>query len=706
MSGFRKHWPQLICSVLLLVVACNPAVEDDGLVIEVDTSAENGETPLVAGRLTPTPLPTFTPPPEPTPLPTAEPDAWLQIGNNATGLQLAIPPEWVNLSASFDTATAANPLGLTVLLTTDSARTGERLLAGKGVGTGAFATGIISNLMLESEIPTEGLQEIVGQFLPNKTAVSSPLPLRSMPLNNVPSVNGAFVDVEGTAVIFPDSTQVTMRTRIAFFPLPTPAPDMDPIQAIYMFTAEASTWAQYEDTFLQMMDSIIVHNLYQDIVINDGRANVLGSLGEQDVANGRLEAGVHDLWTFTTNNGRYATITLSADNKDIDLTFSLIGPTGQTLERVDNGFAGDTELLIDWVIAESGTYVIEISEFFGEPGPYTLSLVLTDDPLFSDGGSIDIGQTIQSELPAGGQKVWLFDALAGQTVSVVLIPESPFDAILELYGPDGSLLVGLDEGFSGDAEVIAGYDLPLTGEYTIVIRSFAGDGGPYSLSLDEGGEDTLNFFDAGDLIYGATERQTLQTNEAHAWFFIGKAGDAIIVDVIPITPSLDLDVWLLDPDVERLQTQDLFLAGEAERIEQTLDRDGQYIVLVSDFFGESGEYEIKLTANQAAAPQEAGTLTIGEPVNGQLQADQPVIWYFEGEVGDVLDITLTTANDERDIAFDVVGPDGIRVRSIDEATNGQPEQLTMFTLMANGRWGIVVSEFFGDSVAYELRVER
>lgn len=705
MTQVDRRWACLIVTMVLVLTACKPATEEN----------DNGELPDataiiddsgIAQQATRSDKATIQPPRQPTPLPTAEEGAWQQVGNETTGLQLAIPPTWVNQSSLLSTTSAANPLGLAVVLAADSERTVSSLLAGKGVGNGAYAAGLITNLALEATTPSDALGTILQQLLPQETAVAGITPITSAAANRTQALAGAFVDVVGPAVIFPDSAKTETRTRLVLFPLQLVEGQTTPAQVVYVFSADASRWEQYNNVFLQMMESLVVYNLYQDIVINDGRANVQGRLNETDNVNGRLESGVRDIWTFTAESGDYATITVTPDNKDIDLLLSLISPTGQTIRQIDNGFAGDSELVIDLLLNEAGTYVVEISEFFNEPGPYRLSLVLSPEPLFNSGGSITFGQTIQSDLDANGQKVWMFNGVAGQTVSIVLVPNNTYDAVLALYGPDGRQLLNLDEGFSGDAEVVSGYSLPVTGEYTILVRSFTGNSGSYSLSLDEGGEDTGNFYDAGDLAYGDTRQETLQANEAHAWFFNGRAGDSVQIAVTPLTDSLDVDVWLLDPNIERLTAQDIFLAGEPERIEQVLPLDGQYLILVSDFFGEAGDYEVTLLAQASSTPQIGGEVAYGETAVGDLPPGAMVVWYFDGRTGDVINVALESTDANRDMLFYIIGPDGNRVREVDDQTAGGRELLSMFTLTADGQWGVVVGEFFGDAAPYVVTVER
>ncbi|MCP5101347.1 MAG: hypothetical protein GY943_37855 [Chloroflexi bacterium] len=701
-------WLRLFFGTLLVVmVACRPISEEQGI-LQTTKDVTTTQSPAIAQQATAPSnvpeVPTNLPPPEPTPLPTVGAvENWLQIGNEAAGIKMSVPPDWINLSDQLDTHFAANQLGLVSLLAANTNRTGTALLANKGIGNGAYAAGLITSLDSSTSGPATALTTLLDSFAITPISTVMNITAASPSLN---FVSGAYTEYEGTPLIFSGNNEQTLRTRIYLFSMATNnQPTLPPTQAIFLFSADPAEWNQHLSTFEQIASSIVIYDIFGNLQINDGTTNVLGNLGETDIVHGRLQSGGSDIWTFNGENGRYATITASPDDKDIDLRIAIIGPSGQTITELDNGFAGDSEVLIDFLLLDTGTYLIEIDEFFNETGRYTLSLVLTDDPLFVEEGQITIGQTIQSDLPPNVQKVWRFNGTAGEQISIVLIPETPFDAILNLHGPDGTRLVGLDEGFNGDPELLSGYELPLTGDYTILVNSFAGDGGSYSLSLDTGGENTLNFHDAGDIVYDETKQETLQANEAHAWFFNGKQGDEIGITVTPLDGSMDMDIWLLDPDIERLDAQDNFLAGEAEQITHVLPRDGQYLILVSEFFGVAGNYEIYLSANAAETPTLAGTLEYGDIVDGTLASNQSVIWTFPAKAGDLIDISLSTTETSRDLNFYIQGPDGVRVKSVDATGTGEAESLPMFTIPTDGEWGIVIKEFYGDVTPYSLRIE-
>ncbi len=710
----------LLTGSVTTFIACRPISEDESNFRATESVVESTRFSGVAQQATavsdsapePTDVSESDAPPEPTVLPTRDfADFWVQIGHESTGLQMDIPPDWVNLSGELDTLAAANQLGLIALLAVDSNRTGSALLASKDIGAGAYAAGLISNFNYPTIDPSAMLIALSNDFATISTGGANPLgnvtDITAVS-STLGAISGAYADYEGDSFVFGGNQSQEIRTRLYLFVADADSRQFTPpSQALFLFSAAADQWQTHLPTFEQIAETFMVHDIFGDLLINNGSSNVLGSLGETDIVNGRLDPSITDIWTFNGDRGRYATITASPDNNEtLDLTLSIIGPSGQTITQLDNGFAGDTELVSDLFLATQGVYLIEVSDFFNESGRYTLSLVITDAPLFNDNGRIEIGQTIQSDIPPSGQKIWTFDGIAGELISIVLVPEDPFDAILNFYSPDGTRLVGLDEGFSGDSELLSGYELPVTGEYSIQVRNFTGGVGRYSLSLNRGGEDTINFYDAGDLTYGTTKRETLQESEAHAWFFDGKAGDEIDILVTPLDAALDLDIWLLDPDIERLTTQDVFSAGESESVNYTLPADGQYLILISEFFGTVGDYEIQLSANKVDTPVVAGSMEYGNSVAGTLSTDQSVVWYFNGQDGDLIDVELTTTEAEGDLILFVQSPDGNQIRTVDTLGSGDGESLFMFDITENGQWGIVVKEFFGDVMPYTLTISR
>lgn len=652
---------------------------------------------------------------EPTVSVTETPDArWQTIGDPTTGMKIDVPTDWVDLSGQIDVSTATSRLGLTVLLMADSERTGSSLLAGKDLSDGAFAAGIISNLEPPTASPLRAITQLV-LGLGQETAVISPPAdlLLSLPPANIPSPSlsaqymGATVDITGDLTGLLDSGR-NLHTRFMLFPFEEQeGASIGKSQAVFIFSAPTDEWEQYAFIFAEMVKTIAVYPVDAGISIHNGSTSVLGTLTESEPASSWLDKSVNNVWSFESGGPGYGTLTLTPTDRNVDLSMTIIDPAGQTIATVDSGYAENTEIVVDLFLGESGTYLVKIGERFGNEGRYTLELALSDTPLFNGEGRIELRQGIQIELKENTRHTWVFEGTAGHLVSVVLDPgEELFDAILELYDPAGERVVALDEGFSGDAEVIAGFELPVTGEYAISVQSFAGKGGTYTLSLDEGGESVRNFFDAGDLIDGEPKEIELRDHEAQAWFFEGRVGDIVSINVIPADDVLDLDVWLLNPSLQRLATADDFAAGQAESIALELSEDGQYIVLVRDFYGEPGQYQILLNSAHVDPPDVAGQMAYGDTVTGTLSVGQSVIWYFNGDVDDVIDVILRPIDGGSDLILLLQDPQTNTLWEIDDALAGKPEQLKGFKVPIDGRWRVVVKEFFSESGGYTLTVTR
>lgn len=691
-------WSCLLIGFLFTTIACQPIADENGNRPYVEPAVTFAVEPTAVARQ-PTatsdqPKPTPTPPPKPTAEPTSDFfKNWQTLSDSNSNVQLAIPPDWENLSGSLrlDSTVLSSRLGLLNLLATNSSRAGSSLLASKDIQVGAFLAGLLTNLDLPQADPVAALSNLLADMEADERLVGHIAPF------SAPGISGAFADILGNPILFPTERGENLVTRLLFLVT-------EQGQILYLFSATRPEWERYQPLFEQMIGTIRLTEA-QSSGGRGGARHVAGVVQSGQGVNGRLEYNVNDIWSFSNSGPAYATITLRPEANNLDLVLTIIDPAGQTVSRIDRGYAGDMETAVDLLLTDTGLYLIEVSEFFSEAGRYTLDLSLSPSPLYSGGGRIQAGQSIQSNLPANGQHYWTFSGSAGDLISIVLQPDARFDAILNLYGPDGRQLVVLDEGFSGDAEILSGLQLPADGEYTIMVLSFAGNAGSYTLSLDEGGESTANFYDAGDLTYGEVHRENLRAFEAHAWFFNGKTGDMVMIEVKPLNPTLDLEIWLLDTNINRLAARDNFLQGENELLDLSLPQDGQYLILVRDYNGAPGDYEIRLAALPVATPVAMGNLTVGESQTGVLQPGQTLVFYFDGTQNETIRFDLAVGTPASDFNLTILDPDGRAFTRVDEGQAGEPESYSLL-LPRNGRWGIMLKEFFDEGGSYTLTLSR
>mgnify|MGYP001283857691 FL=1 len=696
----KRDASYLVLGILITAVAsCRPPSENSLATVEPewveDSPAASTGSPAELS------LAPATEPPRPSPLPSLE--AWQPLGSARAGLSLAIPPTWIDLTDHVNTPALGNRLGVNLVFAADSERAGRSLLAGKSFASGAYVSGLIVSPPAATADPSGALLELLAAAAPSAVRLTEIAPIES-----ANGVAGLVVDVGDGPIGLTIPDAIDLRTRVALY-MPHAAGDETPAPwIILLLSASAGRWPQHVESFDRMLASVSVYDTRAGAKAPAADAGLRGELAtDRDDVAANLETGVNDLWMFNTAGGRYATIALQPEEPRLDLGLTLWGPDRQTVARVDSGFEGVTESATDVWLAEPGVYIIEVGEFARGGGRYSLSLRLDDQPQFGGGGTIAFGQAVDARLPANGQHRWVFSGSARHRVSIVVEPGAPtFDAIVDLYGPDEELLLSLDEGFSGDPELISGFVLPAAGEYSIAVRSFSPQGGPYTVSLDEGGQPIANFYDAGDLAYGSVQQESLQRQEAQAWFLQGRAGDHVLIRVTPLGGNLDLDVWLLDNNVERVAAADEFAAGEPETIERTLGADGQYIVLVRDFNGEPGEYEIALGAAPAATPDTAGALAYGDAIIGTVAPGVAAAWAFEAQAGDVIDVEIQAGDSVSDLVAQLLGPDGLTAVEADQSSAGGDETIRAYALPVGGQWRIVIREFFGEAASYRLSLAR
>jgi hypothetical protein len=629
-------------------------------------------------------------------------DDWRVIGNHRTGLSVTVPSTWINLTERGSLPAMDNQLGITLIFAADSARTGQSLTAGKSFQNGAYLSGLIVLAPSPEADPAKAMEEILSAIAPSATRLTAVTPVYS-----ANSVSGMAIDVVDSPIGLVANRPTDLRTRIILYK-PESTVESELGYVILLLSASENRWGHFTDVFQQIAESVVVYGVRPGLASPEGRIVVRGEVNsERGPVSASLERHASDIWTFTIPANRYASLSLHAESAHLDLNLRLKDPDQQVIAEIDNGYAGSTESITDVLLVQPGTYTVEVSDFFRNSGRYSLILSLSDRPQYSQGGTIEFGQVLMGHLPADTQHNWVFEGLAGQRITVVVEPAGGIlDAIVELRGPDGRILLELDEGFSGDPEVIAGFALPVTGRHALQVRSFSSQEGFYTISLDEGSQEVANFYDAGDLVFGAVQTQTLRPQEVQTWFFRGTAGDHVLVRVTPLNANLDADVWLLDGDVQRIAAADQYPAGEPETIELTLSYDGQYVILVRDFNGEPGPYEIALGAAPVATPEYAGSLDYGDTVLGAIKPDIAAGWFFEAQSGDIITVRAQPGESHGDLILLLQTAEGITALEVDEGPAGQEEIIDSYSIPVSGQWRLILREFFGEAASYRLELER
>lgn len=196
------------------------------------------------------------------------------------------------------------------------------------------------------------------------------------------------------------------------------------------------------------------------------------------------------------------------------------------------------------------------------------------------------------------------------------------------------------------------------------------------------------------------------------WTFAGTAGDEVTISAVELSRAgvLDVAMRLLGPDGSEIAANDdqlgleLFGVLDAQISKLVLPQTGAYAVVVSRGEG-SGIYGIGLTMLRHL-PEADGTVIRTE---GMLSDAIPAhYWALEGQAGDVLTITMQTADTGLDPMLRLYSPDGELVTWNDDAADrdlGTAAQIVLVTLPVDGTYRLDATRFDGTGT-YSLVVVK
>jgi len=399
----------------------------------------------------------------------------------------------------------------------------------------------------------------------------------------------------------------------------------------------------------------------------------------------RAKVGEVEVWTFGKVPGAGVEVSWTDERAETRICGYIVAAIGEGAAGV--GFGASPEA--DWLSYEPIVRDMFASlEFFP---PKVLEPV--------GRGPIQPGETVQGALPLGGTEVWYFDAQEGQYVTIGLDAVDPdaLDAYLEFYNEDGLLIAEDDDGGEGTNARIVDFPVITPGTYTIYALTYGGEG-DYTLSLEFAEEPSTG----GTIEYGQTVEEMLAEGMRHGWFFQGDEGNVVTIAMSALGDELDCYLGLYDPNGLALTDDDDSGEDLDALIEYyELPADGTYhIVAQGALFGEAGAYKLTLDRTEMVVE---GILTYGETVNATLEPGRRHHWLFEGEVGDVVVISMTGLTEDMDTYLELFAPDGVRVMTDDDSGGDSNAEIFLFELLLSGTYRIVARGYGDEDVGeYEL----
>jgi hypothetical protein len=185
-------------------------------------------------------------------------------------------------------------------------------------------------------------------------------------------------------------------------------------------------------------------------------------------------------------------VTAAVSSPDFDTYLMLTDSNGEVIAENDDNELGEKNSAITNIpIPFSDTYYLYVTPFdFEGGGDYSLALYETSQLVEAPGGVIEPGDIGRGILTPNSFADWVFEGEEDQVVSLTAvtdIPEARLNLMLELYGPDGSLLeADTDSGLLLNP-AMTDFRLPEGGEYRIrVMEQRPLIGGAYRVTVAQG----------------------------------------------------------------------------------------------------------------------------------------------------------------------------------------------------------------------------
>ncbi|NDJ77631.1 MAG: hypothetical protein GYB65_15375, partial [Chloroflexi bacterium] len=434
-----------------------------------------------------------------------------------------------------------------------------------------------------------------------------------------------------------------------------------------------------------------------------------------DSVSGSLDSGTAR-YSFTGTAGDVVSISL--ESGEFDTYLELLAANGQRVARDDDSGTGLNAAIIAFELPSSGEYTIIARGVGGAAtGDYTLTLVegttLFDAPLpdGDDTGDDAIGDDPETDQPvenqpisygdtvidfmAGNSDTYVFSGTAGDTVTISM-ESADLDSYLELLDADGNTLIYDDDGERGLSAQITAYELPASGDYTIVATTYNNEGsGDYRLRL------STIVVENQPLAYGDEALGMLRDN-VHLYSFSGTAGNVVTISLT----SNDFDTYLVLKDTSDNWLTDDDDGGDglnAQIAQYELPTSGQYTVIVRGFEGAaSGDYSLTVVLDEAGTgdepgdeniiPAEGGPISYGQTVTGNL-AESTHSYTFSGTAGDVISVGLNS--DDFDTYLELLDNTGERLTVDDDGGLGYNSYLAAYILPYSGEYTIIVRGYGG-----------
>lgn len=178
---------------------------------------------------------------------------------------------------------------------------------------------------------------------------------------------------------------------------------------------------------------------------------------------------------FDGTAGAAVQIQMIALSEDLDPVLRLYGPDGVLVEENDDfDLATSRNSRITTTLPVDGQYRIEADSFASSTGPFEVTLTFPSVLTATD--------TLSDSVP---EISYDYEGVVGTEIQIDMVAsDDSADPLIRLIGPDGTEVASDDDGGEG-LNARLSYTIDQAGTYTVVASAFAGNYGPYEITLTE-----------------------------------------------------------------------------------------------------------------------------------------------------------------------------------------------------------------------------
>ncbi|MBZ0306473.1 MAG: PPC domain-containing protein, partial [Anaerolineae bacterium] len=388
---------------------------------------------------------------------------------------------------------------------------------------------------------------------------------------------------------------------------------------------------------------------------------------------GNLEAPAA-VYSFTAAAGDVVTASVEAE---FDGVLEIRTPDGTLVFQDDDGGTGLNPLLSEVTLEAGGEYLLVLTSF-EQSGRGAYTLTLSAGEAVPPATILEIGQTVTKTLEGDEGTLFVFNAEAGDKVSLTASPvelNSGIDLFFEVYTPSGERLASDDDSGWRVNPALIGIDLPESGTYQVKVQSFTGESGSsFNLALETGavylspnGEtaESLPLTDGQAVL-----SLTLDAGKTRLYSF-----EAVQDSMLTVTgtDAVNVEIYGADGIDQILSNGELIIPA-----------DGTYLLVAYALEPTSADIQISLFEEIAVTPVKTagGLLAPDVSVRDTLQLGEQKQWtfapLFSGEYSFIL--TSEDASGRFDPALVVLDTEGNILASDDDSGGNFNAQITNVTV--------------------------